>query len=155
MFRDRLRNAGPRLVDEVTLRGFEALILENRWLRVTLLPEKGSDILEFVYKPLDIDVLWRAPVGFWQQHTLYPADLTTRGAFIDYYPGGWQEILPNGGPPSRHRGAHFDEHGETPLLPWSWQLIEDSQARVAVRLTTHCLRLPLAVEKVISLGEGP
>jgi len=98
MFRDRLRKEGTRLIDEVTLRGFEALTLENRWLRVTLLPEKGSDIVEFLYKPLDIDVLWRAPSGFWTQEKLYPADLTTRGSFIDYYPGGWQEILPNGGP---------------------------------------------------------
>jgi len=155
MFRDRLRNEGPRLVDELTLRGFEALTLENRWLRVTLLPEKGSDVVELLYKPLDVDVLWRAPSGFWTQEKLYPADLTTRGSFIDYYPGGWQEILPNGGPASEHGGAHFEEHGETPLLPWRWQLLADGPERVAVRLTTRCLRTPLAVEKTISLGAGP
>jgi hypothetical protein len=155
MFRDRLRKEGPRLFDEVTLRGFEALILENRWLRVTLLPKKGSDVVEFLYKPLDIDVLWRAPSGFWTQEKLYPADLTTRGSFIDYYPGGWQEILPNGGPACEYRGAHFDEHGETPLLPWSWHLIEDSPTRVAVRLATRCLRTPFTVEKTFSLGAGP
>src|SRR5262245_35180202 len=155
MLRDRLRNEGPRLVDELTLRGFEALILENRWLRVTLLPAKGSDVVEFLYKPLDIDVLWRAPSGFWTQERLLPADLTMRGSFIDYYPGGWQEILPNGGPPCEHHGARFDEHGETPLLPWSWQLVEDGPDRVTVRLRTQCLRTPLAVEKLIGLGQGP
>src|SRR5215813_10599812 len=155
MQRDRLRKEGPRLVDEVTLSGFEALILENRWLRVTLLPEKGSDIVELLYKPLDVDVLWRAPSGFWTQEQLYPADLSARGSFIDYYPGGWQEILPNGGPAGDYRGAAFDEHGETPLLPWRAQLIEDRPTRVAVRLTTRCLRTPLAVEKTLSIGEAP
>jgi hypothetical protein len=41
---------------------------------------------------------------------LYPADLTNRRSFIDYYPGGWQEIVPNGGPSAIYAGAPFDEH---------------------------------------------
>jgi hypothetical protein len=155
MLRDRFRKQGPRITDDLTFRGFETLVLENRWLRIVLLPEKGSDILEFVYKPLDLDFLWRAPAGFWSLDRLYAADLTSRQSFIDYYPGGWQEILPNGGPGSTLRGAPFGEHSETPLLPWRWQISADNMDRVAVTLTVKTLRVPLFVEKTISLGEGP
>lgn len=155
MSRDRLRKHGSRLIDQLTFRGFEALVLENRWLRVTCLPEKGSDIIEFLYKPLDLDMMWRAPTGFWTLERLYTGDLTSRASFIDYYPGGWQEILPNGGPGTSYNGAPFDEHGEVALLPWSWQLKSDEPAHVSVRLTVRTLRAPLRIDKTISLREGP
>ncbi len=153
MKRDRVRQEGARIQDQIKFRGFEALILENRWLRVLISPEKGSDILELVYKPLDLDLLWRAPAGFWQLEQPYAADVTIRRSFIDCYPGGWQEILPNGGPGCVYQGAPFDEHGETPLLPWSCQIIEDEPQSVAVRLTTRTLRAPLRIEKIVRLKE--
>lgn len=154
MKRDRLRNHGPRVLDELTLRGFEALVLENSLLRVTVLPEKGSDIVELRYKPLDLDVLWRAPAGFWTLERLYPADFTSRASFIDYYPGGWQEIVPNGGPGAVYRGAPFDEHGEVALLPWRWSVVMDEPAGVAVKLVARTLRVPLLVEKTLTLRDS-
>jgi galactose mutarotase-like enzyme len=155
MSRDRLRTQGPRLTDQLNFRGFEALVLENRWLRVTCLPQKGSDIIEFLYKPLDLEFMWRAPAGFWTLERLYTGDLTSRTSFIDYYPGGWQEILPNGGPTNIYKGAPFDEHGEVALLPWSWQLESDQPAHVSVRLTVRTLRAPLRIDKTMTLREGP
>jgi hypothetical protein len=152
MRRDRLRNHGPRIVDQLTLRGFEALVLENSLLRATILPEMGSDIVELRYKPLDLDVLWRTPNGFWTLEKVYPSDLASRTSFLDYYPGGWQEILPNGGTASEYAGASFVEHGEVSLLPWSWQIVADEPDRVAVKLTARTLRAPLLIEKTISLG---
>jgi hypothetical protein len=155
MKRDRLRKQGPRIQDQITFRGFKAVILENRWLRILILPEKGSDIIEFLYKPLDLDLLWRAPTGFWQTEYPYAGDLTIRNSFIDYYPGGWQEIMPNGGPGCIYKGAKFDEHGETPLLPWIYQVIEDNDHCVTLRLSTRTLRIPLYIEKEISIGKEP
>lgn len=151
--RNRLKKQGPRIVDQLTYRGFNALILENDTLRVLVLPQKGSDILEFTYKPFDLDFMWRAPAGFWTLDQLFPADISTRSSFIDYYPGGWQEILPNGGPACHYRGIPFPEHSETPLLPWIWEVIADAPERVAVTLQTTLLRMPIRIEKTLMLGE--
>jgi galactose mutarotase-like enzyme len=49
----------------------------------------------------------------------------------------------------------FDEHGETPLLPWSYQVVEDEPQSVTIQLSTRTLRLPLYIEKTISLREEP
>ena len=41
------RNHGCRISDEWTFKGMRTLILENRLLRVVILLDKGSDIIEF------------------------------------------------------------------------------------------------------------
>ena len=56
------RNYGCRMSDECTFRGLRLVVLENEKLRVTVLVDKGTDIYEFLYKPLDIDFLWRSPI---------------------------------------------------------------------------------------------
>ena len=79
---------------EGSLNGWKTLTLENDLLRVTLLPEKGSDILEFLYKPLQLDYLWKRPTGLPQKP---PTDRLPDKEFMDWYEGGWQEICPSGG----------------------------------------------------------
>ena len=56
------RNFGCRLM-EYTYRGLRTLTLENELLRVSILADKGTDIFEFNYKPLDVDFMWRSPWG--------------------------------------------------------------------------------------------
>jgi len=153
--RDRFRKKGPRIIDELTFRGFEALILENDDLRILVLPQKGSDILEFVYKPLDLDFMWRAPSGFWALDELSLPGTNTTPSFLDYYPGGWQEILPNGGPANQYQDRDFPEHSETPQLPWQWEITADSSECVAVTLRASLNRMPITIEKTLLLGEGP
>ena len=44
-------------------RTFKAHVLENRYLRVTLLPEFGGRILSIIYKPTGHEQLYRTEVG--------------------------------------------------------------------------------------------
>jgi hypothetical protein len=37
--------------------------MENELIRVTVLADKGADIIEFLHKPTDTDFLWRSPQG--------------------------------------------------------------------------------------------
>lgn len=154
MLRDRLRNHGARIIDDLTFRGFEAIVLENSLLRVMVLPELGSDIVEFRYKPLDLDVLWRAPNGFWSLEKPYPNDMSVRQNFLDYYPGGWQEILPNGDYASRYQGGSFPGSSETHFMPWRYEIVADEPDFVAVKFSVRLMRSPLYVEKTLSLGTG-
>ena len=44
-----------------SLHGWETLVLENAFIRARLLPDKGGDLYELIYKPRGIDVLWKTP----------------------------------------------------------------------------------------------
>ncbi|MEJ3745767.1 DUF4432 family protein [Actinomycetes bacterium KLBMP 9797] len=128
----------------MSLRGVPAVVLENELLRVTVLLH-GGHVVEFNHKPRDLDYVWLRPGASWPDG---------RGNFFDSYPGGWQEIVPNGGAPATYRGAVLDQHGEATALPWECEVVEDAPARVVVRLTVHARRTPLRVSKVLTLAAG-
>jgi hypothetical protein len=54
----------PTALMDWSLKGMRTLTLENKLLRVSVLLDKGSDIFEVKYKPLDLDVIWHAPWGY-------------------------------------------------------------------------------------------
>ena len=88
------------------------IVLENEVLRVTVLATKGADIIEFRYKPRDLDFLWHAPQPILPAGRGVPSSARAQGAFLDYFPGGWQEILPNAGPATKYKGAELGQHGD-------------------------------------------
>jgi hypothetical protein len=139
------RNWGARL-HEVTLRGVPAVVLENELLRVTVLLH-GGHIVEFNHKPRDLDLVWLAPGGV-------RAARQGGAGYFDTYPGGWQEVVPNGGAPARYRGAALDQHGEAAGLPWACEVVADDPARVVVRLSVGLTRTPLRVVKELTLERG-
>ncbi len=59
-------------------RGFRAVTLENETISVTVLPEKGADIYRLVYKPRQMDILWKSPWGSDVPRLGYPPPLTAR-----------------------------------------------------------------------------
>jgi uncharacterized protein DUF4432 len=135
----RQRNWGAR-VREFAWLGWDALTLENELLRVGVLAGRGSDVFELLYKPRDVDFVWLTEGGFRRADN-----------FVDGYGGGWQEILPNGGAPSSHDGVSFGQHEEVSLLPWDYEVVADTEDRVAVRLSVACSKMPLRLVKELSL----
>lgn len=79
--------------------GFSALALQNEALRITVLPGKGTDILEFLYKPSDVDFRWLSYPGLRPPASLESGSRDSFAGAFDHYPGGCQEILPNFGEP--------------------------------------------------------
>ena len=146
-----IRNWGCRLTTDASLSGLGVVVLENELLRVTVLADKGSDIYEFLYKPLDVDFMWRAPNGLRRPGVTVPTAGGEAGSFMDYYEGGWQEILPSGGPATEYRGARLGQHGEVSTIPWEVHIEQDDAERVAVRFVARAFRTPFRVEKVLSL----
>jgi hypothetical protein len=139
----RQRNWGARLREFEWL-GLPAVTLENELLRVGVLVGKGSDVFELLYKPRDVDFVWLTAGGF-----------TSRtDDFVDGYGGGWQEILPNGGAPSTYAGVSYGQHDEVSLLAWDYDVVEDTEERVAVRLSTACAKAPLRLVKHLRLARG-
>lgn len=133
-----------------SLAGMRTIVLENELLHVVLLVDKGSDIVEFRYKPFDLDFLYHAPGGIRNpNHGLLSSP--SSAPFLDYYSGGWNEILPNGGGLVSYKGADLGQHGEVSLIPWEFSVVADSPQKVAVRLWVRSLRTPLFLEKILSL----
>ncbi|GAA3253336.1 DUF4432 family protein [Nonomuraea helvata] len=147
------RNWAARL-RHVTFDGLRAVVLENERLRVTVVPDKGGDVVEFLHKPTDKDFVWLSPQGLRNPHDHLQGAADDVAQFVDHYEGGWQEIFPSGGAPSEYRGARLAQHGEVSGLPWRSEVVADSEEEVAVRLSVRTRRLPCRMEKVFRLRSG-
>ena len=144
------RNYGCRVQDKLRIHGYRAVVLENEKLEVTVLPDKGADIIGLTYKPKDIDFMWRSPYGLDDNEKPYRGDRN----FLEMYEGGWQEILPTGSGGGFYKNAQFMFHGETPYLPWTWQILEDTPECVAVRFSVTCRKMPIRAERTMRLRTG-
>lgn len=144
------RNWGCR-VSEHTFRGMRMVSLENELLRISVLADKGTDIYEFLYKPADIDFMFRSPFVLRNPALFKVTAPNAVGAFHDNYHGGWQEILPTGGVPSIVNGAEFGYHGEVALIPWDYSRERDDPECVEVSFRTRTYRTPFLIEKSMRL----
>jgi len=140
-------------ITEFSHLGYAALVLENDELRITLLPGKGSDVIHFLYKPLDADFMWASQPG------LQPAGAVKAAAgranlFLDNYPGGWQEILPNFGDPCVYKNTKLGLHDEVSTLPWNYAIVKDEPRCVSVTLEVRCVLTPFRIHKTLTLRAG-
>jgi hypothetical protein len=148
------RNWGCRVSLDYTYKAHRLCVLENDQLRVSVLLDKGADIVEFQHKPSGTDLMWWTPWGLYPQGKQQPSSYMAEGAFGDRYEGGWQEIFPSGGVPNTHQGTEYGLHGEASLLPWEAKILEDTPQSVSVELTTHTYRSPFKMKKILRLDAG-
>lgn len=146
------RNYGCR-INEYYHRGLKFLSLENELLKLSIIVDKGTDIFELIYKPLDLDFMWKAPGGIRETSKFIPTTANSLGNNIDYYEGGWHEALPGGGP-FNYRGAEIGLHGEVALIPWNFYIEEDNAKHISVVLTCRTYKFPFFVKKRISLDSA-
>ena len=127
-------------------------ILENDHLRVVIALDRGAEIVEFRSKADDADPLLRLPGGPRDPRATLPSIGGAGGSFLDVYAGGWQEILPNGGPAATHRGVEYGQHGEISLVPWTLDILEDeSAAGVGPVHASAGLRTPFLLERTMTI----
>lgn len=131
-----------------------SLTLENDLLRVTVLPDKGADIYELVYKPKNLDLLWKFDRGLKVPGKGIPYSADSHVAFMDYYEGGWQEIFPSGGGPTRYKGVEISFHGELCGLPWQVEILKGNSEEVSVKFTARTTRTPFKMERTLTLKAG-
>lgn len=144
------RHFGCRITDELYYKGMRTIILENNLIKVGVLVDKGADVFEFIYKPTDTSFLWQSPQGLIDPRKVTPSIASSSGAFLDSYHGGWQEILPGGGPVN-YRGAELGLHGEITNLGWEYDIITDTPEEISVKFYVTCIRTPFRVERTMRL----
>lgn len=144
---DPQRHWGCRVNDRVTWEGFHALIVQNELIQIVILVDKGAEIVQFLYKPLDIDFLWHSPNPLRTASAFVPIGGEPTSPFFDRWSGGWFEVLPNGGSACQYKGASFGFFAETINLPWEYRILEDTPERVSIGLWVKLYRTPLLLKK--------
>jgi hypothetical protein len=132
---------------ETTRGSWSALELASDAITVTLLPEKGCDVVELVDRASGVDVLLRTPWAYGHRGVHAPSSFE---AWLSAYPGGWQLILPNGGDATVEHGVEWGFHGEAALVPW--QVEERGPARAVC--STTLVTAPLDLRRTVTL-DGP
>jgi hypothetical protein len=104
--------------EKVVERTFQTYVLENDYLKVTLLPEMGGRILSMIYKPTGHEELYQNPLGV-------PYGMGDGNFYYDWlivYGG----IFPTFPEP---------EHGKTWLLPWDFKVVSETAEAITVAMS--------------------
>jgi hypothetical protein len=99
-------------------RTFKTYVLENRYLKVTLVPEFGGRILSIIYKPTGHEQLYRTEVGV-------PYGINASNFYYDWLMvyGGIFPTFPDA------------EHGKAWLKPWDLKVVKESPGEVTVSMS--------------------
>src|ERR1700741_3493498 len=98
-------------------RTFKTYVIENRYLKVTLLPEFGGRILSIIYKTPRHEQIYRTEV-------CVPYGISGGNVYHDWLMvyGGIFPTLPDA------------EHGKTWLKPWDFRVVKQSAGEVTVSM---------------------
>lgn len=126
-------------------RGLHTVVVENRLLRIVILPEAGAKIWQITYKPLDVDLLWNNP-------RVPPNRVPMNARYDDVWSGGWDELFPND-EAGMIDGEMYPDHGELWTGEWSAEPFGTSD-EVGVRLRFTTPISAISIEKTIRLRRG-
>jgi len=129
--------AGSLDTKTIVDRTFKSYVLENRYLKVTLVPEFGGRILSVVYKPTGHEELYRTKVGI-------PYGIAAGNFYYDWLMvyGGIFPTFPDA------------EHGKTWLKPWDFTVVKQSDGEVTVAMSRKDDFAYSAVPKQFSRGSS-
>lgn len=119
---------------------YRELALRSDAVEVTLLPDKGCDIVQVRHRPTGTDLLFTTPWADAPARTA-PAAADTATSWLTAYRGGWQVLLPNAGADRTAGGAALGFHGEAALVPWRELEVRPERAVLETRLVTAPLHL--------------
>jgi hypothetical protein len=133
---------GLSVSTEWSYRGLRTVVLENRLVRMVILPEVGARIWQIVYKPLDAPLLWNNP-------RIAPARQPLNSRYDDVWSGGWDELFPND-EAATIDGEMYPDHGELWTGEWIAEPFQtNDEAGVRLRFTTPISAI--SVEKTIRI----
>ncbi len=84
--------------------------LENRWLKVRVLPEVGAKIYDLIWKPTGRNILWHNP-------RIAPQVYPIESEFDNYWCGGWDDAFPTCDG-CVFRNQRYPDLGELRSLRW-------------------------------------
>ena len=91
--------------------GFEAVVLENRYLRAVIIPDLGGRVWELEDRVRRRQWIWHRPDVPLQ--SMPPGSI-----YDDVWAGGWEELFPNDAP-GEFEGRKLPDHGEWWAMRWT------------------------------------
>ena len=135
-------------------RTLTALKIENDVLATIVLMDKGADIYGLVYKPMDVDVLWKSPWGMKEQARGFDSAFDSATAWLEAYAGGWQVLFPNGGDATIYKGAALSFHGEASMRSWDYEIVSEGESALEVKMKARLSRSPYTIERWMRVESG-
>jgi hypothetical protein len=127
---------------------FDALVLENSALRLTIMPELGGKIVSLIRLESGREYLLQPPEP---QRGYRPRSYAAN--FEDYETSGFDECLPTVAecryPEAPFLNSRLPDHGDIWCLPSSAEVVGEQ-----VRLTSHLRSLPLRFTKQVQLRDN-
>jgi galactose mutarotase-like enzyme len=134
------------IIKETMISGMNAIILENERIRVSVLPEAGAKIYNFVFKDTGRDFAWHSPIT--------PLKKPVYGSsFISHDCGGFDELLPTVDA-CKWKGKHLPDHGEVWQLPWKVVDLRSGPEQVSLKTRCTCKASPFIIERDVILKRG-
>jgi hypothetical protein len=124
------------------LHDLRVIILENEFLRAVILPEVGARIYQLIFKPRDLNLIWRHP-------RIKPAVVPFGARYDDVWCGGWDETLPNSDPGTIN-GELQPDHGEVWAEAWEC-VTHERPGEVGIHCVCRTRISDILVEKTITL----
>lgn len=140
--------------DDYTYKGYRLVIIENDYIKLTVLPEKGADIYKFIDKVHNIDFLWKTPMGLRKNVRTVPSGYGNESNFSNTYEGGWQMIFPNGGSSCEYKGINLEMSGEALNRSWEYRIVENGPDKVVVVFETEIHNLPYKLKRIIEVNSN-
>lgn len=103
--------------EKIVTRTFQTYVLENEYVKATLVPEFGGRVISLIYKPTGHEMLYRNPVG------------VPYGIGKGYFTYDW--LMVYGGIFPTLPGP---EHGKAWLHPWKAEVTEQSEQAITVKM---------------------
>ncbi len=125
--------------------GVRAVMLENRQLRVVVLPETGGRIYSLVHKPSDTEFLWHNPRA-------NPRLIPFGTSFDDNLVGGWDDLLPTVDA-CTYQGEAVPDHGELWGLPWDWKITPTKDGSVSLYTSVTAPITPVKLERWLTVAD--
>jgi galactose mutarotase-like enzyme len=137
---------GPRVSDKLKFQNGRVVVMENNALRVVCLPAKGADIVSFYSKSHACECLL-CPI-----REFTPVE--NNPECPNYISGSnniWPEMFPVASAYGDYAGADQPFHGEAHMLPWRYDIIEDSAEKVIVRFRCRMQISPFEISRTMTL----
>jgi galactose mutarotase-like enzyme len=130
-----------------------SILIENDFLRVTVLPGIGAKIFDLIHRPTGFNFLWHNP-------RIEPQPYPIEANFDNYWCGGWDDAFPTC-ETCTYRGEQYPNLGELRSIAWSVEEqsaesvtlsafgpISPVRAKKTVRVNGHRLEMSYEVENL-------
>jgi hypothetical protein len=148
MGRTQSSSPSTRISQQVRTASLSTLELENKWLKVRILPEVGAKIYDLIWKLTGKNILWHNP-------RIAPQPFPIESEFDNYWCGGWDDAFPTCDE-CTFQGQRYPSLGELRSLRWKVESARRWGSDAVAQLSAFGPISPVKAVKTVTIeGHSP